>query len=226
MPKGKHMRFIFPGLREYGWYHYHMLADLNSVFKADIVYFNGGLHLLHLAPALPWGSGHRHIWEDAEHILGQFLDFVWAMTPKIMMMANHAVCEEDFTGLWKDMIDLLHQNPQHAASLCVDSVWEESLHMCSLDQSYCHFPLNDTIFDECARSTLTHHGMMILNGRLNVVWDKWVLDHQEKGGVFRINDAFGITDHKCLMSKDGRHYLNFVDSEIRNLLQFVKDSYT
>ena len=122
------------------------------------------------------------------------------------------------------MIDLLHQNPQHAASLCVDSVWEESLNMCNVDQSYCHFPSNDTIFDECTRSTLTHHGMTILNGRLNVVWEKWVLDHQ--GGVFRINDAFDITDHKCLMSKDGRHYLNFVDREIRNLLQFVKDSYT
>jgi len=223
MKNGNHLRFIFPGLREFGWYQYSPLKDFDAVYKADVIYFNGGLHLLQLAPALLWRQTYRHIWEDAERRLKRFLDFARGIAPRMMMMLNHAVCEKDFVDSWKEVVDVLNTDPILAAELCADSVVNESKILCDIDEYLCDPPSYDVVVEECKHSTLTRHGSANFNQRLLEVWKAWTLEQDGDASNFGLNNAFEITDNKCELSKDGRHYLTIVDAEIQNLLAFVLD---
>jgi hypothetical protein len=223
MANSRHIRFIFPGLREYGWYRYNPLTSFDAVFKADVIYFNGGLHLLQLAPALVWYPANRHIWEEAEKRLEDFLDFAWNISPRLMMMLNHAVCEKDFTGGWKDVAEMLVTDPDQASRMCAESIVEEAESLCNEDPDRnCEPAAYATMLEECKQSTLTRQGSESLNTRLFETWRSWILKHDgDSKGAFGVNDAFNITVDKCDLSRDGRHYLTVVDAEIRNILNFA-----
>jgi len=161
----------------------------------DFVYFNGGLHYLHLMPVRDWDNSLNNFkgyfnWKNAENIVNNFVN--QNKQHNLIYMTSHSICENKFHSVYRDAVQAIEQNPEQIAKKCYNSTNS----------------LND-----CMNGTFNRAGVQRLNARvLSVLGDVDVVD------------AFSITDNQCAHTNDGRHYSqNLVKEEVQELLKIVQE---
>ena len=166
-----------------------------------------GLHFLHIGEART--SFSLHSVDTVRHAPAHLHAFVTATqqaAPQalIVLMTNHAICDEKYRGEYRQWVHLARTNP---SVFCADylRVGRE---------------LGDErTTSECLHSLLANEGVESLNERLTQALGERGISTQHAGPV--ILDAFAITRDQCAYTddKDGRHYLPLVPTELLTLLR-------
>lgn len=183
------------------WTSHTVMSELQLAgFAPDAIYFNAGLHYLHLFPCWPWNYNSWHTWKNIESYTTSFLDSMSATGSELVLMTSHSICEEKYNKDCALAVTAIRKDPVKAAKPCVDAG---------------NFTLED-----CMHGQLVRDGVKRLNGRIKGAVKTW----QARTHGFRIVrevDAFQITDHKCNFtgSGDGRHYRPLIYDELLALWQ-------
>jgi hypothetical protein len=170
----------------------------------DVVYFNGGLHYLHLIPHRQWDNNLNnnrgyYNWKNAEQLINNFVNK--NKQYRLIYMTSHSICDEKYNGSYKKAIQAIQQDATTFAKRC--AVWLQKAH----DR------LSNTM-EDCTIGTFNRVGVQHLNSRIL----------SSLGDDVGIVDAFALTDNKCNFTKDGRHYSeSIVDAELAELLQIIKE---
>ena len=175
----------------------------------DVVYFNGGLHYLHLLPFRKWGIINSwniargfQLWLNAETIVNKFVNETRESIPlnaKIIYMTSHSICDKKYTGDYAKAVSEIKNDPELFAQPCVDFLTSQ-------------FKIQKTkSVQYCMNATFNRRGIKLLNERIINSLDKNVY----------ILDAFNLSDNQCNHTKigDGRHYDAYiVQKELQNLV--------
>ena len=173
----------------------------------DVVYFNGGLHYLHLLPFRKWGIINSwniargfQLWLNAETIVNKFVNETRESIPlnaKIIYMTSHSICDKKYTGDYAKAVSEIKNDPELFAQPCVDFLTSQ-------------FKIQKTkSVQYCMNATFNRRGIKLLNERIINSLDKNVY----------ILDAFNLSDNQCNHTKigDGRHYDAYiVQKELQN----------
>ena len=191
------------------WGHIHKQTDFVKYMSnktktiPDVVYFNGGLHYLHLIPYRNWGV--FGLWLNAETIVNKFVNETGEFIPhnaKIIYMTSHSICDKKYTGDYAKAVSEIKNDPELFAQSCAEFITS-------------HFKIQKTKrVQYCMNGTFNRRGIKLLNER--------IINSLEKN-VY-ILDAFNLTDNQCNHTRigDGRHYDAYiVQRELQNLLNFI-----
>jgi len=171
----------------------------------DVVYFNGGLHYLHLLPFRKWLMFQK--WINAETIVHNFVNETREFLPrkaKLIYMTSHSICDKKYIGDYAKAVSEIKNDPVLFAQSCVEFLERK-------------FKIQKTKgVQYCMDATFNHRGIKLLNERIVKSLDKNVY----------ILDAFNLTDNQCKHTKigDGRHYDAYiVQKELRNLVNVISN---
>lgn len=139
---------------------------------------------------------------------------------RIIMMLNHNICESKFNGQWKAQVQEL-EGDLGSSLACHDVMNGTSMRdMREKAEREDGLKISDAHFIEtCKISTMTHHGISLLNERLLKVTDAW---SKTSPGVLAINDCFEFTlQGGCNLTSDGRHYPLLAPVELRSFIRQI-----
>ena len=172
--------------------------------EPDVIYFNGGLHDLHLMPYRSWnevGNGYKN-WKNAEDIVGKFVKRIKHQTNAlIVFMTAHSICDRKFNDDYKIAFDDIAKNETLISQNCAK--WLVNAYSLTLwDATH-----------ECIDGVFTRNGIKKLNARILNVLPKEV----------RVVNAFKITDSQCNHTRDARHYDSFIiNKELKELFRVIR----
>ena len=158
------------------------------------VYFNGGLHILHLEPVRHWKYEE---WRNAETMV---LEFVLALKARfrksrLIYMTSHDICSSKLNHAYRSTLESIEANRSQ---------------MCN--RKHALYPQWATEA-ECAEGLMNGPGIRALNLRSLRVLPPDVT----------VNDCYSITSGWCNATNDGRHYAaHVIEKEVEALLGLVR----
>ena len=173
----------------------------NGLPAPTAIYFNSGLHLLHMIPASEWYTANcAEHWisfeDDLESVVNMYTET--APNATIALMTTHEICEEKFFGNYAHIRDLCHDDSYEAAKQCIERMPESS-----------DLP-KENVTQLCQDAFATRKGSHFLYDRTIAAVKRFIY-------AIRVVDAFQITSGNCDLSSDGRHYNLMVAQELRAL---------
>lgn len=201
---------VFYGFHEASFTTPELLESFHAAVPArpSAIYFNGGLHLLHLMPARKWDEYEQ--WRHAEQLFATFLDTASTYGAELVFMTSHAICEDKFRGAWAVEMFELRQDPADASATRTCAEWLTIAKGLSVQAAT----------EECEEGTFTLAGTRALDARLRRTWGDWLAG---RGGKQQVKaacvDSFALTEGQCALTEDGRHYAPLVPSEVLTLWQ-------
>eukprot|EP00521_Asterionellopsis_glacialis_P009051 CAMPEP_0195282052 /NCGR_PEP_ID=MMETSP0707-20130614/1102_1 /TAXON_ID=33640 /ORGANISM="Asterionellopsis glacialis, Strain CCMP134" /LENGTH=358 /DNA_ID=CAMNT_0040341003 /DNA_START=80 /DNA_END=1156 /DNA_ORIENTATION=+ len=187
----------------------NFLAGSSDSSKPSVIYFNGGLHLLHLYPYY----GFRLLWPVYKNIERHAIQFVrnaklLAPDAVVVYMNSHDICEDKYKAGWATAVRNLKNNPMSVANPCAEHLKRKY----NVKRRFAT--------KACLNSTFTSDGVRNLNGRI----ERAIASVVQKDNIGKVGcvDAFAITEGRCEDTIDGRHYQRRVPQELNSLAMVVQ----
>ena len=172
----------------------------------NFIYFNGGLHILHLIPYRTWNHGIANgylSWKNAENVSLAFTQRMQKQSnASLIFMTSHSICDSKFNGDYQTAVQAIHKNATAFSMNCAQ--WLVKTHNVTLQ----------TAMIDCANGVFTRFGINLLNQRVVKALPK----------TMKIVDSFAITDNECEHTNDARHYDEFIVSqELKELFRVINE---
>uniref|UniRef100_A0A7S1RBT6 Uncharacterized protein n=1 Tax=Alexandrium catenella TaxID=2925 RepID=A0A7S1RBT6_ALECA len=155
----------------------------------DVVYFDGGVHLLHLHPGRPMQAD---MFERLLHFQERLQSFVLAWSAaapgaRLSVMPPNAICPEKFFGRWRKIAE----DPHRSAKLCADDMLAGGA------------APQEAVASICERFPFTDVGARNIQQAINQAVQGLPMPAKEKTLVV---DQHALTTGHCSQTCDGRHY--------------------
>jgi hypothetical protein len=173
-----------------------------------------------------WSGYEYPIWKNIESIFTSFLEMARDVTfnkmavedradshatARMVMMLNHNVCEQQFTGEWASIIKAINSDDKYPCPLKTRTYFR------AFKKGATSTEMEEFVKD-CEASYFTHSGIEAINKRLVNVADPWALANP---GLLAINDCYALTLENCDLSTDGRHFPLLAPVEMRSFLRLI-----
>lgn len=234
---GTAFTLVYMGTNTLGWHRPDAIEAMSAVAgDPTAIYFNGGLHWLHLLPIRDFTDGVDgfNVWDGAETLVPAFLSAAAKTKATIVFMTNHWICERRFIGWYHLAISAVHwpnQGLGHAcrARLEHSEFWGWTTFTIALVQNAFGvasepLALNTTELGKCERSLHTDFGVELINARVLEAIRAWRGTAEGASVPVRVVDGFSITKGRCDATgvTDGRHYATLIPTELKSMLQCLK----
>jgi hypothetical protein len=162
----------------------------------SIVYLHVGTHLLHLHPARPMSPDMFNNLDDYSWLLQDVLTDFRKAAPlaQLNVMTTFSLCENMYEGDWLRIARKSNSNPSVAAQSCATAMAQ-------------HRIKRDVAQDVCEQTFLTRAGSWYIRESVREAvsnLEGW------SGALPIIADMWKLTDGRCDLCDDGRHYNRLV----------------
>jgi hypothetical protein len=210
-----------------------LLESMHEHLKPpDMLYFDGGMHFLHMMPYRVWVEYPQ--WLNYEAILNSFLQHpIVRGVPKLAFMTSHWICEEKYVGDYAQVINVIQHDPDEAVQSCTEYITDKfatkeskgndataaaSMHtLTSSADAAAVASFDGGPKQQCKDSFLVSDGIKKLN-------DRAVSAIKQQSKQVGVVDCFTITKDQCEYtdSGDGRHYDDLVYKELSQFWETVQ----
>lgn len=199
-----------------------LLESMHEHLKPpDMLYFNGGMHLLHMMPYRVWYAYPQ--WLNYEATLNSFLQHpIVRDVPKLAFMTSHWICEEKYVGDYAQVINAIQHDPDEAVQSCTEYITAQyELHAYATAAASMHTltssPDAAVVKQQCKDSFLVSDGIKKVN-------DRAVSAIKQQSKQVGVVDCFAITKDQCEYTTfgDGRHYSAEIYNELSQFWETVQ----
>ena len=122
-------------------------------------------------------------------------------------MTAHAICEDRYNSDYARLVAQLRRDPRGFAVSCVRDLRHKM-----------PMGMDDEVRAMCLDATFTRDGVARLNARLVGLLRARAAASDSNVPRVAVVDAFALTDGRCNLTSDGRHYPAVALAEVRALL--------